>query len=204
MILKNRQNRYISNVTTTLNNFTNSMGSYTLTPNFKSMYKKIYYEVYIYHRDNSKDHSVYIRLLDAISGGNIFSMYQFQVNHSSSISSSESGLALYAPGKGYNYKYYGVPRHPVYGIGYDFNTGTMNIYNGTNSIIYSVSSGSPILNKSMYFEAYRMDGGNSGINLTYYFGDTGFTYGIPDGYHVAYEELLISPTYEKDNEMFIG
>lgn len=206
MIQKINQYRFASNGSTVLNNFTKNMGSYPITPNFKSFYKKIYYEVYIYHRDSSRDHSVYINLLDGNTNDYIFSMYQFQVNHSSSISSSESGLGIYAYGlDGHKYKYYGVPRHPVYGIGYDFTTGTFNIYNGTNSIIFSVSSGISIDNKkSMYFQAYRMDGNNSGINLTYYFGDTGFNYGIPEGYHAAYEEILISPTYEKDNEMFIG
>lgn len=205
MILKTNAYRFTSNGSTTLNNFTKSMGSYPITPNFKSMYKKIYYEIYIYHRDSARDHDVFINLLDS-NNDYIFSMYQFQINHNSSISSSESGLGLYTYGlDGRKYKYYGVPRHPVYGIGYDFTTGTFNVYNGTNSIIFSVSSGMPIDNKKeMYFEAYRMGGGNSGINLTYYFGESGFNYEIPEGYHAAYEEILLSPTYEKDNEMFIG
>lgn len=204
MILKTNQYRFEYNDSTVLNNIGKNFGLINFYPNFKSIYKKVYYEVYIYHRDNSRDHGCIIRLSD--NNGIIFEMGQYQVNHSSSISSSESGLSLYNRDVGYRTKFYKVPRHPVYGIGYDFETGTMNIYNGSNSIIFSISSSTPIqLNNNMKLIAGRIgDGGNSNINITFYFGEDGFNFSVPEGYHPFYEVLSCAPTYEKDNEMFIG
>lgn len=129
--------------------------------------------------------------------------YQQQTNHSSQISATESAVIAYM--KGYtgedNIIYYKVPRHAKYGIGIDFELGKIDAYENGN-IIVSCQGDTIDIEKykdNLYFCIQDL-GGNSPIDVTFYFGEEGFDY-MPDGYMpLAFN--VISNIYEKDNEIY--
>lgn len=200
---------------TTVTGFHKNSGKAYFTPNFYTEYKKIYFEIYIHHNDNSKDHFIsFIIKNDNMSDNEyVFEFLQVQINHSSNISGSESWINIQI-GNDYEgnnnndpstvFKYYKPSRHPLYGIAIDFETGIIKVYeNGTSedNIIFTAYSNpldiSQFSNMKMYYERPG-DGCNSSVNVTTWFGIDGFNYPIPEGY-VPLSLINTYNGYEKDN-----